>query len=188
MESDFDVRALRAARRSYEWGRVRAALMRGALAAATVGVVAFAMVGARALPWVAATLATVALAEWRGGSLARGARRGVLAGAITLLLPLSILRPCCATGAPTEGDCCTMPQVCVVSGAIVGLALSLLLPRAAARRGEAAAGMALGAIAVAALRCGPLFLGETAGLLGGLVAGIAAAALADAALARRPAH
>src|SRR5205823_6332465 len=82
--------AMRAARTAYEFGRVRIALVRAAVAATAVAAIALAIVGARALPWVVATFVTTAFVEWRGGVLARGARRGILAGLATLLLPLSI--------------------------------------------------------------------------------------------------
>jgi hypothetical protein len=44
---------------------------------------------------------------------------------------------------------------------------------------------AVGAASVAALRCGPLLMGEAAGLLGGLTAGVLAASLARAWMDRR---
>jgi hypothetical protein len=47
--------------------------------------------------------------------------------------------------------------------------------------------MALGVGAVAALRCAPLLYGEAAGLLNGLMVGVAAASLARAWLDRRTA-
>jgi hypothetical protein len=194
MTSDVEVAsAMRAARRGYELGRARTAIVRAAIATTAVASIALALVGARSLPWLVATFAAMALAEWRGGVMGLGARRGVMAGAATLLLPLSILRPCCATDVPMDGvSCCTMPEACVASGAIVGLALALLLPRlagaSAARRAEAAFGMALGVVSVATIRCAPLFLGEAAGLLGGLVAGVVAATVAGALVERRRAR
>ncbi len=195
MASDVDAIALSAARRGYELGRLRTSVARAAMAAATVGAIGFALVGARAVPWALATLVALAFAEWRGGALGLGARRGVMAGAATLLVPLSFLRPCCANEVQTvleAATSCTMPQACVATGAIIGLALAFLLPRLAgestARRVEAACGMALGVVSVAAIRCAPLFLGEAAGLLGGLVAGVAIATLGGAVLERRAAH
>lgn len=195
MASDFDPALLRAARRGYELGRARTSIARAAMAAATVGAIGFALVGGRALPWAVATLAALAFAEWRGGALGLGARRGVVAGAATLLVPLSILRPCCANEVQAVVDAatsCTMPQACVATGAAIGLALAFLLPRLAgtstARRVEAACGMALGVVSVAAIRCAPLFIGEAVGLLGGLVAGVAIATLGGAVLERHAAH
>ena len=112
-------------------------------------------------------------------------------GMASLFLPLSVLRPCCSPEAMAAGgDCCTtaMPSTCAGVGALLGLSLVLLLPRAPrSRRVEAALGMALGTGALAALRCGPLLLGEAAGLLGGLMAGVVAASAARAWMDRRTA-
>jgi hypothetical protein len=60
-----------------------------------------------------------------------------------------------------------------------------MLPKdAAERRWEAALGMLLGVTSVTVVRCSALFLAETAGLLGGLVASVIAASLARALLDR----
>jgi hypothetical protein len=83
-----------------------------------------------------------------------------------------------------SGTCCTMPGACLLIGALFGLSLTVFLPgsssRGFARRLEGAAGMVLGTTSVAAMRCAGLFAGETLGLVGGLFAGVAAAALARA--------
>jgi hypothetical protein len=79
-----------------------------------------------------------------------------------------------------------MPQACTAVGALLGLSLALLVPRAPrTHRVTVAMGMALGVGSVAVLRCGALFFGEAAGLLGGLMAGIVAASLARAWIDRR---
>ena len=183
MESNLE-RARRATRRAYEVGRLRTAAMHAAAVAATVAAAATIAVGPRALVWLPLTLLGWILVEWRGVWLLRGARRGLLAGVAALFLPLSILRPCCAAGAV---DCCTgaMLQNCAAVGGLFGLSLALLIPRArGARRWEAALGVSLGAASVAVLRCGPLLLGEAAGLLGGLAAGVLAASCARACVDR----
>ena len=128
MESDLE-KPRRLARRAYELGRLRQATLRGAGITALVGVAAMTALGARALAWLPLTMLGWALLEWRGTWLLRGARRGLLAGIAALFLPLSLLRPCCATGAI---DCCTgaMPQVCMAVGGLLGLSLALLIPRA----------------------------------------------------------
>jgi hypothetical protein len=190
MDADFD-RTYRAARRAHELGRLYCGLKRALVVAAAAAGASAVVVGWRALAWLPVTVAVWTLVEWRGSWLREGARRGLLAGLASLFLPLSILRPCCSPEAMAKGaDCCAsaMPPTCAAVGALLGLSLALLLPRAPReRRLETALGMALGTGALAALRCGPLLLGEAAGLLGGLTAGVAAASLARAWLDRRAA-
>jgi hypothetical protein len=190
MKGDFDS-ARRAARRAYELGRLRQGLGRALVVAAAAGAASAIVVGWRAMAWLPVTAAVWAFVEWRGAWLREGARRGLLAGMASLFLPLSVLRPCCSPEAMASGtNCCTtaMPSTCAGVGALLGLSLALLLPRAPrTRRLEAALGMALGTGALAALRCGPLLLGEAVGLLGGLMAGVAAASLARAWMDRRAA-
>jgi hypothetical protein len=190
MEADFD-RAYRAARRAYELGRLRQGLSRSLVVTAAAGAATAIALGWRATAWLPVTAVIWAFVEWRGAWLREGARRGLLVGMASLFLPLSILRPCCSPEAMASGvNCCTtaMPSTCAGVGALLGLSLVLLLPRAPrARRLEAALGLALGTGALAALRCGPLLLGETVGLLGGLMAGVAAASLARAWMDRRTA-
>jgi hypothetical protein len=188
MEADRG-RAYRAARRAYELGRLGSGLKRALVVAAAAASAAAIVVGWRAIAWLPVTVVVWTFVEWRGAWLREGARRGLLAGLASLFLPLSILRPCCSPEAMAKGvDCCatTMPSTCAGVGALLGLSLALLLPRAPpARRLETALGLALGTGALAALRCGPLLLGEAVGLLGGLLAGVLAASLARAWLDRR---
>lgn len=181
MENEHPV-GFRAARRAYELGRLRVSLLHGMAGSALAAGVAAASVGWRALVWVPLTLLVWTAVEWRGTWLMRGARRGFWAGLVTLLLPLSVLRPCCRPGMDISSDtCCTMPEVCVAVGAFVGLSLAVLVPKAPnGHRVITAVGMGLGVLAVAALRCAPLLLGEAAGLLGGLLAGVFAANIARA--------
>ena len=175
----------RAAKRAYELGRLRTAALHAVAVAVLVAGAAAIAVGIRALAWLPLTLLAWILVEWRGAWLLRGAQRGLLAGVAALFLPLSILRPCCAAGTV---ECCSgsMPPMCAAIGGLLGLSLALLIPKApGSRRVEAALGVAVGAASVAALRCGPLLLGEAAGLLGGLTAGVLAASLARAWMDRR---
>lgn len=169
--------AIHAARRAYELGRTKLALVRAALVFVIVAVTGVALLGRASVPWALFSAAFAAFAEWRGGLLAKGARRGLLAGWVTLLLPMSVLRPCCANGAMrimADGTCCTMPSMCGLSGVAVGLLLALSLSRSDTARGNAqlAVGAAFGALSVGAVRCSGLFAGEVAGLLGGLAAGV----------------
>jgi hypothetical protein len=181
MHADFT-----AARRAYEMGRLCTAMVRGSVGTLLVLAVAVLALGRATLgelaTWAVPVLAVLAVAEWRGGLLARGARRGFLAGLLTLLLPLSVLRPCCDASMIASGGCCTMPSICGVTGVAIGLSLALVWPRAKDLRGHvlAGAGVALGLLSVSATRCGGLFAGETLGLMGGLLAGVVAAAAARA--------
>ena len=184
MKNSFDV-AYRAARSRYESARLSRGFARALAAVLVVGALASAVIGARALLWLPFSLAALTFTEWRGTFWSQGARRGIVAGLAAMLLPLSILRPCCAPGGAMMGgetmgaSCCTMPSACWAVGAAVGLAMSLLLPKAPeGRRTEAALGMILGTTAVAITRCSMLFLGESLGLLGGIAAAIAAGSVA----------
>ncbi len=190
MEADFE-RARRAARRAYELGRLGGGLKRALVVAAAAAGASAVVVGWHALAWLPVSVIVWTFVEWRGAWLREGARRGLLGGLASLFLPLSILRPCCSPEAMASGvDCCTttMPSTCAGVGALLGLSLALLLPRAPPeRRLETALGLALGTGALAALRCGPLLLGEAVGLLGGLLAGLVAACVARAGGAGRAA-
>jgi hypothetical protein len=185
MQSDFD-QAYRATRRQYELGRFATAARHAATAVILVAVVAGLMFGKSALVWLPVTLLVITFTEWRGVFLMKGARRGFVVGIVSMLLPLSILRPCCGLDAKAMGmSCCVMPSACWATGAVVGLAMALLLPKAPeGRRVQAAAGMTLGVTSVAVLRCSMLFVGEAVGLLGGLTAGVIATCLARACLDR----
>jgi hypothetical protein len=180
MEADLDP-AMRNARRAYELGRLRVAALRAPLTVAVVAAVAAVALGVRALVWLPVTLAVWVMLEWRGAFLLRGARRGVFAGFASLLVPLSVLRPCCGPDGAGSMACCTsaMPLACMSVGALLGLSLAVLAPRApSGRRLEAAVGMVLGVASAAILRCAPLAFGEAVGMLGGMAAGAAAASLA----------
>jgi hypothetical protein len=186
MDSNFDT-AYRAARSHYELGRLRDALARAAVVVLLAAIVTGLAIGKGALAWLPLTFAVAVFTEWQGRVWMKAARRGVGAGFVALLLPLSILRPCCAANpsAALSASCCTMPSVCWVAGGALGLALSLALPKdAAGRRWEAALGMLLGVTSVTVMRCSALFFAEAAGLLGGLLAGVIAASLARALLDR----
>jgi len=182
MDSNWDD-TYRAARRHYEIGRVRTALLRAAAVTSLAAVFSSITLGRAALVWLPLTFGVSVLTEWQGRWWMRGARRGVLAGFVSLVVPLSVLRPCCASdpAAALSASCCTMPSICWVTGGALGLALSLVLPKdVGAHRFEAALGMLLGVTSVTVVRCSGLFVAEAAGLLGGLLAGVVAASLARA--------
>ena len=186
MDSSWDT-TYRAARRHYELGRLRDAVVRALVVVLIAAVVGGLAIGAAALVWLPLSFVVSVFTEWQGRWWMRGARRGLVAGFVSLVLPLSVLRPCCGSSpmATLGATCCTMPSVCWVTGGALGLALSLVLPRdGAGHRGEAALGMLLGVTSITVLRCSALFLAEAAGLLGGLLAGVVAASLARALLDR----
>ena len=179
------------ARRAYEWGRLRSALARGVVLTGALAIVAAVTLGVHALPWLAIAFAAIVFGEWRGSFFGAGARRGFLLGAIALLLPLSILRPCCA-GKEMAGEmmggaaCCTMPSMCGLAGVVLGVSVTLLWPKAPrARQPEVALGTLLGAAGIFAVRCSGMFAGEALGLVAGLAGGVLASAVARAWLDRR---
>ncbi len=179
-----DALSLRA-RRAYEWGRLRTAALRGGLLTAALAVLAASTLGrpmVHVLPWLAVAFVAIVVGEWRGSWFGAGARRGFAVGAVAMLLPMSILRPCCAGKEMMEGAaCCTMPSACGLAGVVLGLSVALLWPKAPLRRQpEVALGTLLGAAGIFAVRCSGMFAGEIAGLAIGLVAGVGASALARA--------
>ena len=176
-----------AARRHYELGRARTALLRAAAVTSLAALVTSITLGRAALAWLPLTFGVCVLTEWQGRWWMKGARRGVLAGFVSLVVPLSVLRPCCAAdpAAALSASCCTMPAICWATGGALGLALSLLLPKdVGSHRFETALGMLLGVTSVTVVRCSALFVAEAAGLLGGLLAGVVAASLARAFIER----
>jgi hypothetical protein len=180
MEAD----ALRAMR-AYEWGRVETSARRAAILMVPIAGLTWLLSGTHALVWLPLTLAAWVIAYWRGEAVLRGAWLGLLAGAATFALPMSILRPCCVGRVMEAGaSCCTMPGMCLGAGAVVGLLLATLVPVTRESWAKVAFGMALGAASVAALRCSSLFFGEALGLVGGLLVGLSVASAAKAFLRR----
>jgi hypothetical protein len=162
------------ARTAYELGRARGALLRGALLALSTALVGSTVISPRAVLWAPATFAIWAFVWWRGGVLLSAGYYGLLAGASTFLFPMSLLRPCCRPDAAGSMPVCTMPEMCVLAGALIGLPVAAwLLRRHALRPVEAASGMALGVLSLATLKCSALFLGEALGLLAGIALAIA---------------
>ncbi len=161
--------------RAYERGRLRMAAVHAGTFCLLCAAASFVLVGGRSLIWLPLTLVLWAVLEWRGVALLRGGRIGALAGILTLALPLSILRRCCRPGAVEVmgADCCTMPGACAAAGVVVGLVMACLLPARSKRR-DTLLGMVLGIAAVAPLKCSGLLAGEAVGLVGGLLAGVAA--------------
>jgi hypothetical protein len=175
------------ARRSYELGRLRSSTWRALLLAMPIALVSLFASGRSALVLLPITIVAWIFAYWRGGEFLRGSFFGLLGGIVTLLMPMSILRPCCAPGAmPNMGTaCCTMPGLCLAAGAIVGVFLAAAAPFGKASWARTAAGMVLGIASIAVVKCATLLAGEAVGLLGGLAAGVLAASLAKSVLRSR---
>ena len=172
------------AKRAYELGRLRTSARRALWVALPVALLAVLFGSPRALAWVAVTFAAWTFVHWRGGAMLRGAWFGLVGGAVTWALPLTFLRPSCASDMVAASmDCCTKPSACVAAGALVGIALAAFVPLGESRwRG--ALGMALGVGSIAIVRCGTLFFGEAIGLVGGLALGVLAATTARIVLGR----
>lgn len=169
----------RRVRRAYELGRIRRGAMLAVVVTALVALVSWRFGAGPFRAVLPATFFAWVLLVWRGGAALRGAYTGLLAGVVTFLLPLSLLRPCCRPGMrmAMDGSCCTSPGTCVAAGAVLGLLLAGALPRggsthSSARHFEATLGMVAGVTSVAVHKCAALFLGEALGLLGGLVGGV----------------
>lgn len=172
-------------RRAYEVGRLRWSLWRASLLTLPIALFAIITEGRTALVAIPITLALWVVSYWRGDVFLRGAFYGLLGGGATSILPMSILRPCCASGAPMSADCCTMPGACLGAGAVVGMILAVAVPFGKVTWWRSALGVAIGMTSIAVLRCASLFAGEALGLVGGIIAGVAAATAARWALRRR---
>jgi hypothetical protein len=184
-----EVAALRArARRAYELGMLRLGLVRAAVVTCLVAVLAAAGVARLPSPaWLVPVFAAWLLVGWRGALVWRGALAGLVAGLAALALPISLLRPCCATMTGATG--CSMPEVCMAAGALLGLVVVASLPRlgSPSEWARACGGALLAVASLVASRCATLFLGETLGLLGGMLASAAGVAAARAWWSRRSA-
>src|SRR5690242_2014119 len=86
-------------RRAYERGRLRTSARRALFVLAPVALVAAWFTGRVALLWLPVTFVAWVIAHWRGGPLLRGAFFGLVGGAVTYALPMSVLRPCCSAEA-----------------------------------------------------------------------------------------
>jgi hypothetical protein len=188
-----DAQASRA-RRALELGRLRTAVIGAAIV--TIGLALLANVVPTGLDarFLGLPFAVWTFVAWRGGAFARGGMLGLVAGAAGWLVPMSVLRPCCAgmtAAAMAGGDCCTRPECCLEAGALLGVVVGVLAPIDGSRGkrafAERAAGTLLVAGATLGVRCTGLFLGESLGLIGGLAIGAVIVGGVRAALTLRPA-
>lgn len=187
--------AERVARRAYELARVRRGMLRAAALGAALALLAALVLGRQgALPLIA-LFAVWSVVEWRGGAALRGARIGAPAGVLAWLVPTSAIDGCCRLGCTlTGGACCGITGACTMFGVLLGVAVGVALTRSSrspdgARpeplRIEAVLGGIAGLAAAAGPRCTTLVLGESVGLLLGVVAGTAVASAIGAALRPR---
>lgn len=175
----------RAARRAYELGRLRVALIRALWVALPIAALGLLTSGRAALLVLPLTLAAWLFLHFRGDELLRGAWYGLMGGLVTSVLPMSVLRPCCDINAAPGAACCTMPGACLGAGALVGVLLAAAVPFGKASWWRTALGIALGMASVAVIKCATLFAGEAVGLVGGLAAGVAVMTFAKVVLASR---
>jgi hypothetical protein len=171
IDGEFRSRALA----KYESGRRSTALFRALIVALATGTLSVLVRGPKSLVFLPLVFLAVAVGEWRGKLFGQGLRRGTVLGLASWLVPMAVLRPCCATmdAGATAGPCCTMPGCCLAAGACLGFVLVLFSPRGRKRLDDmsGAVGFAMGALGVTALRCSALFAGEAFGLLGGIALG-----------------
>jgi hypothetical protein len=175
------------ARRVYERAMLRLGVTRASIV--TIAVAALVALDVARLPsalWLLAIFALWLFMGWRGALLWRGALGGLVAGLGALALPMTILRPCCA--AMTSATSCTRPELSIVAGVALGVVVTLTLPRlrSPAEWARCCAGALLAVASLVACRCTTLFLGESIGLLGGLLASAGAFAAVRAWWAARP--
>jgi hypothetical protein len=177
------------ARRAYEGAMLRLGLVRAAIVTGVVALLVALDVASLPSPaWLLLVFGAWFLLGWRGALVWRGALGGLVAGLGALALPLTVLRPCCA--AMTTATDCTRPELCVGAGVALGVVVVATLPRLRSP-GEWARTSAGALVAVASLvacRCTTLFVGESLGLLGGLLASAAGLALARAWWSAREGH
>ena len=169
------------ARRAYEGAMLRLGLARAAIVTGAVAVLVALDVARQPSPaWLLLVFAVWLFVGWRGALIWRGALGGLLAGLVALALPMTILRPCCA--AMTSAMSCTRPEVCVGAGVALGVVVVATLPRlrSPGQWAHASTGALLAVASLVACRCATLFVGESVGMLGGLLASAAGLAAARA--------
>ena len=182
MNSDSTILATQVrARRAYEGAMLRLGLARAAIVTCAVAVLVALDVARLPSPaWLVLVFGVWLFVGWRGALVWRGALGGLVAGLGALALPMTVLRPCCA--AMTSAMSCTRPELCVGAGVALGVVVVATLPRLRSP-GEWARTSAGALVAVASLvacRCATLFVGESIGMLGGLLASAAGLATARA--------
>jgi hypothetical protein len=169
------------ARRAYEWAMLRLGLARAAIVTGTVAVLVALDVARLPSPaWLLLVFGAWLLVGWRGSLVWRGALGGLVAGLGALALPMTILRPCCA--AMTSATSCTRPELCIGAGVVLGVVVVATLPRlrSPGEWARTCAGALVAVTSLVACRCATLFVGESVGLLGGLLASAAGLAMARA--------
>jgi hypothetical protein len=161
------------ARRAYERGRLGWSVRRALMAVAITGVALVSCPRPGAPAACAAALGILlAVCLWRGGSWARGARLGFLAGLAPCLFPTAVR----AVHACTDRVCLGPSVVCLLPGVAAGLLLAWLGLRS---HGDRRFWLAAATVMILAGAIGCLFAG-LAGLAAmaiGILAGAAAPVL-----------
>jgi hypothetical protein len=169
------------ARRAYEGAMLRLGLARAAIVTGAVAVLVALDVARLPSPaWLLLVFAAWLFVGWRGALVWRGALGGLVAGLGALVLPMTVLRPCCA--AMTSATSCTRPELCIGAGVALGVVVVVTLPklRTPGEWARTCAGAIVAVLSLVACRCATLFLGESVGMLGGLLASAAGLAVARA--------
>jgi hypothetical protein len=160
---------------------LRLGLVRGgAVTAVVAALVAVDIARLPSLAWLLVVFVVWLFVGWRGTLVWRGALGGLVAGLGALALPMTILRPCCA--AMTSATSCTRPELCVGAGVVLGVVVVATLPQLRTPRDwtRACGGALLAVASLVVCRCSTLFVGESIGLLSGLLASAAGLAVARA--------
>ncbi|NUP09680.1 MAG: hypothetical protein HOW73_26850 [Polyangiaceae bacterium] len=161
------------ARRAFERGRVKYAARQLAypIFVTVAAVLLLRAPLAVAVPVGVLLTAIYGFTQFRGTSLARGARRGLLLG----MLPFSVPWLVRASGSCMIGGSCatTCMSACVLAGATTGIAVSLAATRDAAPR-TFGIGAGLMLLISAGIGCAAIGIGEFVGVgLGLAIAGLA---------------
>jgi hypothetical protein len=161
------------ARRAYERGRLGWSVRHALAAAAIAGVACFTCAAPGAPAACAAALGVLlAACLWRGGSWARGARLGFLAGLVPCFFPAA----CRALHLCSQQACLGLSGVCLVAGVVAGaLAAGIGLRLHGDRRFWLAAATAL--VLAGAVGCLSAGLAGLGGMAVGILAGAAAPVL-----------
>ena len=161
---------LRRARSAYERGRLSAALVSSVWLVPVLGLPLFCCSDpAASIISGVALIAAVTWCLWRGEGWRRGVLPGLLAGLTPMIVPF-VMR---TGGHICMGDTCYLyPGICILAGAIGGVALGLLAPRP--RDGHGVPLFAASLIAGLAGAVGCLIYGLIG--VGGMVLGLLAGA------------
>ncbi len=164
MANSAHIALMRRARRAYELGRLRGALIHAAPAVPLAGLSHSCCVEASTL-WMlcAAAVVVISVAVWRGRGLGAGARAGLGAGLLSWLLPLA------ARWLGLPMNAAAIP-LCFGAGFAAGILVALQAGRRDEQRAEFAVAAAVVAGLIGGLGCIIAGAGGRAGMLAGEIA------------------